>query len=240
MGMCSMSKQRNNRRDASRRRLATYLAAGAGSIGMVSATEAAVVSIDLTSTGFGIDGLNAGLAFNEPDKTVGPFPTPSLGIGHFYVSHKDLNQGLFNYGNIEFSNNNSSFYSTDLKTFGSNSNITAHSTWKSFAIFRNRIGGVNHFASNIGPNQYLGFRVGSAGNYNYGYFELTWDGTNYELLSAAYNDQANEAMFTPGGGGGGAVPEPASGAIAALLMGGAALRQWRKKRRQESNEAVAS
>jgi len=234
-----MSKQRNNRRDASRRRLAAYLAAGAGSIGVVSATEAGVVSIDLTSAGFNIDGLNAGIVFDGLPKVISNFPTslfnPCLSVGnsrHFI--------GLYGYSAIYFSQNSSSNYSTDLKTFGSNSDITLHSTWGLNAVFRKPIvGGNNYYASNIGPNQYLGFRFGSPGTYYYGYFELTWDGTNFELLSAAYNDQANAAMFTPGGGGG-AVPEPASGAIAALLMGGTALRQWRKKRRQESNEAVAS
>lgn len=225
---------RSSKRIRNKNRLGAYLAAGAGSLGMVSSAEAGVISINIGNTGFNIGGTNAGV---QPGGYKGVYNFPTTGAVDFYILNGYFNfTGFYAKGNIAFSRINPS--PTSLKVFGSDTSIDNTSVFSGLAVFKYN----NDTAPDIGANKYLGFRFGSSGTYNYGYFELTWTSARneFEIKSAAYESIANTPIFTPSGGGGGAVPEPASGAIAALLMGGTALRQWRKKQRQESNEAVAS
>ena len=225
---------RSSKRIRNKNRLGAYLAAGAGSLGMVSSAEAGVISINIGNTGFNIGGTNAGV---QPGGYKGVYNFPTTGAVDFYIFNGYFNfTGFFAKVNMAFSRINNS--PTGLKVFGSDTSIDNTSVFSGYALFKYN----NDTAPDIGANKYLGFRFGSSGTYNYGYFELTWTSARneFEIKSAAYESIANTPIFTPSGGGGGAVPEPASGAIAALLMGGTALRQWRKKQRQESNEAVAS
>lgn len=229
---------RSSKRIRNKNRLGAYLAAGAGSLGMVSSAEAVVISINIGNPGFNIGGTNAGLPPGGYQR-VKNFPTS--GAGYFFIFNSYYGKSGFQaVNNIAFSKILNST-DTGLKVFGSETSIDNTSYFSVVAMFKDN----NGTAPDIGANQYLGFRLGSSGTYNYGYFELTWTSARneFEIKSAAYESIANTPIFTPsdgGGDGGGAVPEPASGAIAALLMGGTALRQWRKKQRQESNEAVAS
>lgn len=225
---------RSSKRIRNKNRLGAYLAAGAGSLGMVSSAEAGVISINIGNTGFNIGGTNAGV---QPGGYKGVYNFPTTGAADFYILNGYFGfTGFYAKSNIAFSRINPS--PTSLKVFGSDTSIDNTSVFSGLALFKYN----NDTAPDIGANKYLGFRFGSSGTYNYGYFELTWTSARneFEIKSAAYESIANTPIFTPSGGGGGAVPEPASGAIAALLMGGTALRQWRKKQRQESNEAVAS
>jgi hypothetical protein len=92
-----------------------------------------------------------------------------------------------------------------------------------------------YVSPNFGPSSYMGFRLTTTGfgtYYTYGWVEVTWDGANFEILSAAYEDTPNTSILA-GDTGAAPVPEPASSAVVALLMGGTALRQWRKKRRDQ-------
>jgi len=220
----------------SRKQLGVYLAAGAGSLGMVSGTEAAVVSIDLNA--LGVTGVNGGAA---PVSFITPYANSTDQFVIFNVStikgvrltgvQPNMGIAVEPYGNAS------------PKKFGNSQVIGSSSIFTNDA---NRTMFFVNFTSefkspDFGPNSYLGFKT-MAGRY--GYIEATWNYSTqtFYLISAAYESDIGVAIQTPGGsgGGGGAVPEPASGAIAALLIGGTVLRQWRKKRREETNEAIAS
>jgi hypothetical protein len=83
----------------------------------------------------------------------------------------------------------------------------------------------------FGAGNYLGFRFGSGGTYNYGYLGATWDGSsNFQITSGAYESTAGQSITIPGGGGS-SVPDSSSTGLMGLLFAGAAVRQWRKSRR---------
>jgi len=89
-------------------------------------------------------------------------------------------------------------------------------------------------AANFTTNNYVGFRFGTAGNYNYGWLQTTWDGTNFQINSGAYESTANTAILA-----GASVPEPGTltlGSLALLAGGGAAVRRYRKQRQAKTPE----
>ena len=63
---------------------------------------------------------------------------------------------------------------------------------------------------------------------------MTWDGTNFQILSGAYEDQPGVAILA----GAEPIPEPGTWAAAALLAGGAAFARWRKRRSEAQKEAA--
>jgi len=223
-----MGKSSNRIRN--KKRLGAYLAAGAGSLGMVSGAEAAVVSIDLNAAG--ISGLNGGTTYSKTVSLYSGSPD-SLVIFNIGSTHRGMRINANAGQGIAFAGGNMSpknFSNSQTIDYSSSFTSDATKTFFHFSGFGT--------SPDFGPNSYLGFRTSLN---RFGYIEVTWNAStkNFYLISAAYESDIGVAIQTPNGGGG-AVPEPASGAIAALLMGGTALRQWRKKRRQESNEAVAS
>jgi len=92
---------------------------------------------------------------------------------------------------------------------------------------------VPSFSPDFGPNSFIGFRFASLGGFKYGYIEVLWNWTgtpstsSFQLLSAAYEDQANTAIVTPAGS---VVPEPTSMAIFGLGALGMAYRARRKSK----------
>lgn len=85
-----------------------------------------------------------------------------------------------------------------------------------------------YMSPDFGPGSYLAFRVESGGQFNYGYFEVTWSQatSTFEILSGAYESEFNKAITA----GGEAIPEPGTWAAAALLAGGAAYARWRRRK----------
>jgi hypothetical protein len=81
------------------------------------------------------------------------------------------------------------------------------------------------------PGSYVGFRFSDlAGNaYHYGYLEVTWNGTDFEILSGAYESTVDTGIDA--GDTGATVPDSSSTGLMGLLFAGAAVRQWRKSRR---------
>jgi len=226
------------------KRLGAYLASGAGSLGMIPAAEARVVPINIAS--FGLNGPNAGvptgqyIRVNNFPVAVSPYKPTVLYAKNGYLGGFGLSSTAgYSEEPIYFAI--TSFNAASPKKFLNNQSVGSDSFFSLadiFTAFKNNYDTSPDFAA----NNYMGFRFGTNGNYNYGYLEVTWtSATNtFEIKSAAYESTPNTPILAGAASGGGAVPEPASGAIAALLMGGTALRQWRKKRHQESNEAVAS
>ena len=90
----------------------------------------------------------------------------------------------------------------------------------------------SNFSPDFDANSFIGFRFSSGGGFNYGYIEVLWNWTgtpstsSFQLLSAAYEDQVDTAIVTPGG----SIPEPTSMAIFGLGALGMAYRARRKSK----------
>jgi hypothetical protein len=93
----------------------------------------------------------------------------------------------------------------------------------------------SYSSPNFGPGSYMGFKTAQG---NYGWLEVTWDGTNFEILSGAYETDPGDTIYAGQGAGPAAVPEPGTWAAAALLAGGAAFARWRKRRDEAQKEAA--
>ncbi len=213
----------------------TYLATGVGACCVASSAEASIVTIDLTNVqGNNIKGSNAGVAVGNK-LTINDWL--GTGSGRLEIYNTPVRYlGLD--GDDRFSD------TLQFAVFGSNSasprNFAKNAFIDSFATWTGSAGKTvfQYFSTDsadFGAGSYMGFRFGSTGAYNYGYFEVTWTASSntFQILSGAYESDANTAILAgAAGGGGSAVPEPASIAVFALLMGGTALRQWRKKRRE--------
>lgn len=223
-----------NQRRSRRGRLEAYLAAGVTAAGLSTAADAGIVTIDVS----GISGPNAGVASGQNQYIYNfPIAGPTLEI---YNNSFDMS-GLDGDDFLQFANGG--VYASPVN-FSAGTEISIASMWSGIGnntVFRNGLASAPVF----GANSYMGFRFStdSGANYNYGWIEVTWNGTDtFEILSAAYEDTLNTPILA-GDTGAAPVPEPASGAVVALLMGGTALRQWRKKRRDAEtadSESLAS
>ena len=76
----------------------------------------------------------------------------------------------------------------------------------------------------------MGFRFGAAGNYNYGYLEVTWDSAtgNWQILSGAYESTVNAGILA-GAGAPPAIPLPAASLLALMALGGNSFRRSRAR-----------
>ena len=206
-------------------RLASYLSLGVTGALMATATsEAAIVMIDLTSVGGkDITGYNGGVAsgqfLNISDWLGAGTGTLELynGINYFW--------GLDGDDALNFAVNGSVASPRD---FASASSIDASATWSgqySETLFR-----LNTFSSpDFGPGSFMGFRFGSAGNYNYGYLEVTWNfsTSTFKILSGAYESDVNTAILA--GATAAAIPLPAASLLALMALGGNSFRRSRAR-----------
>ena len=80
-------------------------------------------------------------------------------------------------------------------------------------------------SADFGAGSFMGFRFGTSGNYNYGYFEVTWDSSNttFQILSGAYESTANTGILA--GATAAAVPGGGVSAMALMALGGGAFRR---------------
>ena len=78
-----------------------------------------------------------------------------------------------------------------------------------------------------GPENGSGCRARTGGGgYRYGWLEVTWDGTDWAILSGAYESDLNTAILA-GATGGGAVPLPGAAGLAACGLLGMSRRRRR-------------
>jgi len=237
-------KKMSSRRAAA----AAVVSLGAGILGTQSA-EAGIVTIDLTNVGGqNFTGQNAGL-------TNGGFKYTTIDFGGarklqlfvllnngMYSEHTGpSNNGAFNtYGGIA----NSGSYCTPLiynegESVGGPVN-NFNSFVPTFPSFRDT------YRSLDAPtfDGYLGF-LSSPDGVNpgvYGWIKATWDGTNFQFYSAAYESTPGVAIRAGDTGASAAVPEPTTMAVfglGALVLGAGKVRKQRAARRQKQAEALS-
>ena len=231
------SKNRSLKQNSNR--LAAYLATGIGA-GLVAtpAADAAIVTIDITSSGFGLDGPNAGLSYGS-DTTKSNFPI--YGGGSINALNYGWAQGIVGSNNLFFATG--SALATPVK-FTLNQSIDSSANWNAglVSVFDLAWPGVITTKSpDFGAGSYMGFKTSQG---NYGWLEVTWAGATdtFQIYSGAYESVANVAILAGDTGGGtSAVPEPGQVASSLLLLtlgaAGVAIQRQRAKKKQA--EAVA-
>ena len=178
--------------------------------------QAELITINIGPTGFNIGGINAGLA-DGGAATASNFPISgdSLSLRKTYFSTVTGLRGsglAFATGNTLASPVNFALNAL----IGSGSTYT--STAQSYFMESPTVSPV------FGPGSYMGFRTSQN---NYGWLEVTWDGTNFEILSGAYESRPDVAILA---GGAAPIPEPGTWAAMAIFAGGAAYSGWRRRK----------
>jgi hypothetical protein len=214
---------------ARRRAAAAAVSVGAGILGTHSA-EAAIVTIDIGPSGFNIEGVNAGLA-SGGTRNVSNFPMSGGGSLNLI---NDPNDGYQGAGSSYFL----TFAYSDGAVFNFSGGATIGSsfsgTWVSGGYPLFKYLGIT--SPNFGSDSYLGFRTAQG---NYGWMEATWDGTDFQFYSAAYESTPGVAIAA----GAVAVPEPSTTALlglGALALGAGAVRKQRAARRPQAAAAVSA
>jgi hypothetical protein len=253
LSMKSLTRSQSARRRAAA--AAAVASVGGGCLGTQS-TEAAIVSIDLTNVnGQNFTGVNAGLS-------PGDFRTfymnfGAAGILKFYAENRHTNYiqtGLqaiigpvsLSYGGLANGGTNTTPTQFDLgNTIGGSASAFATGTYGGNPLFYYQWYGA-HAAPNF--DGYLGFLSsgddGEGTNGVYGWIKATWDGTDFQLYSAAYESTPGVAIKAGDTGSAAAVPEIDPSGLASalsLVMGSAAmLEQRRRKRAAAATVAVTA
>ena len=216
-------------------RLAAYLATGIGA-GLVAtpAAEAAIVTIDINSTGFGIDGVNAGIS---PGGNTFRSNFPVSGGGTLGGYNAAIGKGIFGHTGLLFVTGSSTATPvkfTPYQSIDSSANWTTADAKSLFKFYSLE-------SPDFGPGSYMGFKTAQG---NFGWLEVTWAGATdtFQLYSAAYESVAGVAILAGDTGGGtSAVPEPGQVASSLLLLtlGAAGVAIQRQRAKKKLAEAVA-
>jgi hypothetical protein len=253
MKLSMKSRSRDHLRANTSIRLASYLAAGIGAsvLGNTS-SEAAIINIDISDSGFNIDGVNAGLS--EGSKiTKNNFPLSGGGSlvlssngGDEYTATWGMYGRFETFPHLIFATANSGL--AKPTRFSSNATIGSTAFWGNYVlrqVFRvvssTYYGSVTYSSPDFGAGSYLGFKTGTG---NYGWLEATWANatSRFQIYSGAYESTVGLAIAagataqpepTPPS----SVPEPST-SLMALVAGGAAFMVWRKRREQARKIAV--
>ena len=193
--------------------------------------QAAVININLAAAGtnsVNITGLNAGKTFGSGTTFVPGF----VGTNELEIRFDSSVIGLDAEDSMRIAIDGGA---TSPHRFGAGATIDGSfgGTWsRNNANTSFYSDAPSNFSPDFGANSFIGFRFPSGGGFNYGYIEVLWNWTgtpstsSFQLLSAAYEDQEDTAIVTPGG----SVPEPTSMAIFGLGALGMAYRARRKSK----------
>jgi hypothetical protein len=225
LSMKSLTRSQSARRRAAA--TAALASVGAGILGTHSA-EAAIVTIDIGPSGFNIEGVNAGLT-SSSFGNISDFPIS--GGGTLAIYNLEYYLGAVGNGNagvpgVLFATNG---YDLGPFKFSGGATIGASAgTWDGTGnpLFKSG----TSFSPNFGADSYLGFRTAQG---NYGWMEATWDGTDFQFYSAAYEDVVGQSIVA-GATGSVAVPEIDPNGLASalsLVMGSAAMLEQRRRTR---------
>lgn len=211
------------RSQAARHRAAAAAAiagVGAGILGTQSA-EAGIVTIDLAS--FGMTGVNAGLT-SGAFKSVANFPISSGGI--LTLANTNSAKGIVFEGGSKMAVNGG--YASP-HNFAAGAAIGSSSRFEDYGKYQ-WFKYQSESSAVFGADSYLGFKTSQG---NYGWLKATWDGTNFELYSGAYESVVGVSI-NAGDTGSAAVPEIDPSGLASamsLVMGSVAMLDQRRRKR---------
>jgi hypothetical protein len=217
--MKSLARSQSARRRAAA--TAALASVGAGILGTHSA-EAAIVTIDIGPSGFNIGGVNAG----GQNSAVQNFPISGGGV--LTLAPGEGPRGMSNLYFATNGTNASPFNFSGDATIGNSFTGTWSTNFSPASLFKY----YGDISPNFGANSYLGFRTAQG---NYGWMEATWDGTDYQFYSAAYEDVVGTSIRA-GDTGSVAVPEIDPSGLASaisLVMGSAAMLEQRRRKRAD-------
>jgi hypothetical protein len=208
-------------------RLASYLSLGVTGALMATATgDAAIVMIDLTNVnGQNITGANAGLSAGNY-RTISNWLGVGTGTLNVYSAALGPYWGLDGGYGLQFALSTPGFATP--RNFAAGTTIDAAATF-TYVASQSSFRWVTLYTSpDFGANSFMGFRFGTAGNYYFGYLEVTWNSSTntFQILSGAYESTANTAIVVPSGG---AVPVPAASLLALMALGGNSFRRSRTR-----------
>jgi hypothetical protein len=218
LSMKSLARSQSARRRAAA--TAAFASVGAGILGTHSA-EAAIVTIDIGPSGFNIEGVNAG----GVNAQIPNFPIS--GSGTLDLVNQEYHKGVGGSSGFLFATRGYLYFGPFM--FSGGATIGASTgTWDATALslFQDN----TKFSPNFGADSYLGFRTAQG---NYGWMEATWNGTDFQFYSAAYEDVVG-ASIVAGDTGSVAVPEIDPSGLASalsLVMGSAAMLEQRRRKR---------
>jgi hypothetical protein len=233
------NQSRLNATPALNSRLTRYFSISVGACALGSQESFAdIVNINVGSGtgGFNINGVNGGIASGTFTR-IDNFPTFENTNNLFLYNNYRGTTGLggFSFATrqyLQLAVNNTS-NAAQIKNFASSTSISSSSLFNSNYINTAFKSG-SSTAANFTTNNYVGFRFGSGSTFNYGWLQTTWDGTNFQINSGAYESTVNTAILA---GAAAPVPEPGTltlGSLALLAGGGAAVRRYRKQRQSQS------
>jgi hypothetical protein len=237
-------------------RLGGYLAVGvgAGVLG-TSAADAGIINIDITSTGFDIDGVNAGVsAGTKVTKANFPFSgagtlvlssnaVPITGYGSMtglYGINDGFSKLIFAAAVPPVLAKPTRFSLDD--TIGSTSDWQPQSFTGLKQVFRSveegYYGTITHNSPDFGPGSYMGFRTQTG---NYGWLNVTWTNATgeFQIYSGAY-ESVPGVSIAAGAVAPVPVPEPSTIAMlgaGALAVGASAIRRRRAAQRKAAASA---
>ena len=224
-----MKSSRNSQ--AARRRAAAAAVAvasvGASILGTQSA-EAEIVTINLGPTGFNITGVNGGVA-SGARAYVNSFPVYGIAPGNGLVMRNKSAgfTGVAASGNMVIAQ--SGGYANPQK-FAAGDTISStpsvFTNYGPYTYFKTS----SYTAPIFGADSYLGFKTSQG---NYGWLKATWDGTDFQLYSGAYESVVGVSIKA-GDTGSSPVPEIDPSGLASamsLVMGSVAMLEQRRRKR---------
>lgn len=190
-----------------------------------SETQAAIVVLDMSASGFAISTGNTGWPSNSIASAYNfPIAGMKLTLSSGFLGYWGLGTNSYGSNVFEFAINGGV---TSPRNFSSSSAIDSTATFTTTDDTMFRAG--SSVSADFGPGSFMGFRFStdSGANWLYGWLEVTWSSaTNtFTIPSGAYETNANTGILAGASGGG--VPLPGAAGLAACGLLASARRRRR-------------